>query len=162
MTPSPFPLGIIMLRSLLSRSLLALFGVVLLVSTGCGPSKGSPVTGKVVLPAAFKLADEDQVEVSFLPDDPKVKRGATAMAKPPGLTFTANTSETTGVLPGKYKIAVKVTPYMGSPGSQERKQKFDDAINKHYESYNTKLTYEVTAGAQSITIDLTKGTVTKD
>jgi hypothetical protein len=151
-----------MLRSLLSRSLLASFGVVLFLAAGCGPSKGAPVTGKVVLPANLKPADEDSVEVSFFPDDGKNKRGATAMAKPPGLTFTANSSETKGVLPGKYKIAVKVTPYMGSPGSQDRKLKFDDAINKAYDATSTKLTYEVAPGAQSITIDLTKGTVTKD
>jgi hypothetical protein len=161
MAPSPFLRRVIMLRSL-SRSLLALFGLVLLLSTGCGPGKGAPVSGKVILGPAFKVADEDSVEVSFIPDDPKVKRGATAIAKPPGLTFTANTTETTGVLPGKYKIAVKVTPYMGSPGSGDRKQLFDDKINKQFGALDTKMTYEVTAGTQSVTIDLTKGTVTKD
>jgi hypothetical protein len=154
-----------MLRSFLSRSPLALFGVALLFVTGCGSGKGAPVSGKVVLPNSIKLVDtagsEDRIEVIFVPDDPK-KKGTTATAKPPGLTFTANTPETTGVLPGKYKIAVNVSPYMGGPGSQERKQRLDDLINKQYAADTTKLTYEVTAGPQTITIDLTKGTVTKD
>jgi len=166
MTPSPFLLGTIMLRSLLCRSPLVLFGVFLLLATGCGPGKGAPVSGKVVLPGNLKLVDtanmEDEVEVTFIPDDPKVKRGATAKAKPPGLTFTANTSETTGVLPGHYKIAIKITPYGGAPGSQDRKQRFDDVINKAFDASTTKLSYDVVAGAQTITIDLTKGTVTKD
>jgi hypothetical protein len=153
-----------MSHQLFSRSLLVVFGVALLASTGCGPSKGAPVTGKVVLPAKVKLAEQDQIEVTFAPDDPKVKWGATGTATPPGLTFTLKTAEGTGVQPGKYKVGIQVKPYPGSPDYGKRKQAFDDLFNKKYEVGTTTLTFQVPASKDAInlTIDLDKGTVTKD
>jgi len=157
-----------MFRSLLSRALPALVGVVLLVSAGCGPGKGTPVSGKVVPPAGVKLADEDQIEINFVPDDPKVKRGAGGTAKPPGLTFTVAMSEGPGMLPGKYKVTVRITPYAGSPGFQERKQRLDDLLNKKFgEVGTTPLSFEVPASKDPVTVtidlrDVNKASVTKD
>jgi hypothetical protein len=150
----------------LGRPLLALIGLALLVVLGCGPGKGTVVSGKVVLPSGVTFEKDDQVAVTFTPDDPKLKRGAAGSGQASGkvseVTFTANTSETTGVLPGKYKIMVKITPYAGFPGSETRKKQLDDAFNKKYDT-TTTLSYEVTAGAaNNITIDLGKGTVTKN
>jgi len=159
---------LLMLRSLLCRSLLlSSLAVLVLVSAGCGPGKGTPTSGKVVLPKGLSFEKDDSVEIGFVPDDPKVKRGATATVAATGGSEVAfsnmNSAETTGVLPGKYKVTVKVTPYMGGPGSQGRKQKFDDAVNKKYEVSTTKLTYEVAAGAdQKVNIDLQAGTITKE
>jgi len=157
-----------MLHTLLSRSLLVLFGVALFASLGCGPGKGTPVSGKVVLPRSMAFEKDDQVEVTFIPTDGKVKRGATISIPAPGksseVTFTgANTSETTGVLPGTYKIAVKVTPYMGAPGSQDRGRIFADSVNKKYDPDVSKLTIDIPASTetQNLTIDLGAGTVTK-
>jgi len=157
-----------MSNTLLGRSVLLFFGVALLASAGCGPGKGTPVSGKVVLPGKMTFEKDDSVEIVFIPEDAK-KRGATVFATASGkssdVSFTnLNTAETTGVLPGKYKVTVKVTPYAGAPGSNERKRAFDDAINKQYDAIVSKLTYEVAAGSepQTITIDLGKGTVTKN
>jgi len=156
-----------MLRTRLGRPLLLSFGVLLLVATGCGPGKGTPVSGKVVLPAGYTFEKDDQVEVTFVPDDPKVNRGATANTKAQDkgseVTFTANTAETTGVLQGKYKVAVRITPYAGAPGSEGRKHKLEDAFNKKFMTDTTSLHYEVTGtDANNVTIDLGKGTVTKN
>jgi len=151
-----------MLHSRLHRPLLALFGLTLLLAVGCGVGKGTPTSGKLVLPQGVQLAETDSVEVTFFPDDPKVKRGATATVKTSDLSFTANTSETTGVLPGKYKIAVRITPYMGSPGTDKRVKALEP-LNQKFEREKTPLTFDVPAGNDTVnlTIDLAKGTVTK-
>jgi len=150
----------------LGSPLLALFGVALLVA-GCGPGKGAPVSAKVVLPPGLSLANNDQIEVTLVPDDPKVKRGASGRAegtdKATEVVVSAiNTSETTGVLPGKYKVAVRVTPYAGGQGSENRKRAFEDTINKKFATDTTPLTYEVTGDTNNISIDLGKRTVTKN
>jgi len=150
-----------MTRSLLSGSLFVLLAIGLLSSLGCGAPKGTAVTGKVIVPSQLKFGEGDQVEVTFVPEDSK-KPGASGVAKPPDFTFTAATPQTVGVLPGKYKIAVRIAPYLGAPGSEGRTAAFEK-VNENFNVIRTKLTYEVTAGApHDLTIDLTKGTVTKN
>ena len=137
---------------------------VLFVSTGCGgPGKGTPVSGKVVLPKDLKIQKDDSVSITFVPDGTDVKRAATSKFNADDLTFVADTSETTGVLPGKYKITFAITPYPGTPGSEARVRQINDGINSQFNESRTKLSYEVTAGGpNTITIDLGKGTVTRD
>ena len=65
-----------------------------------------------------------------------------------------------GVVLGKYKIAVQFKPYPGESGSDKREELFTP-INDYYHRDASKLTCEVT-GDSSITIDLAKGTVTKN
>lgn len=150
-----------MLYPRLCRLFLALFSLTLLLATGCGVGKGTPVSGKLVLPQGMQLAENDSVELVFFPDDPKVKRGATGTVKPADQSFVVNTSETTGVLPGKYKISVRITPYMGAPGMDKRRLALEP-LNKKFEQATTPLTFDVPAGdAVNLTIDLAKGTVTK-
>ncbi len=147
-------------RRCLTVAALALF----VFSAGCGgPGKGTPLSGKVVLPKDLKLQKEDSVSITFVPDGGDTTRAATAKLNAEDMTFTANTSETTGVLPGKYKITVSITPYPGTSGSETRVRQFNDGINKQFNDAQTKLSYEVTAGGpNTITIDLAKGTVTKN
>jgi hypothetical protein len=154
-----------MTRERLGRPILAL-GLLVLAVTGCGPGTGATVSGKVVLPAGWSFENEDAVEITLVPEDPTAKRSATASASGAArgteVSFTAHTPQTKGVLPGRYKLGVRITPYPGMPGSEARKTKLDGAINRKYEATKGALSYEVTDGAQTITIDLGKGTVTKN
>jgi hypothetical protein len=137
------------LRAILGSSLC------LLILAGCTGKKGVTVQGKVVLPPAVKLEESDVVSITFTPEGVKDK-GAGAQASPKDLSFAAK-----GVFPGKNRIGVKITPYMGSPGSEKRSEALAP-LNNMFGANNDKLTYEVTRDStQSITIDLTKGTVTK-
>ncbi len=152
MTPLP--------RRLLTVAALAIF----VLSTGCGgPGKGIPVSGKLVLPKNLKLQKDDSVSIMFVPDGGDVTRSASGKFNADDLTFVADTSETTGVLPGKYKITITITPYQGTPGSEARVRQINDGINKQFDETMTKLSYEVTSGGpNNITIDLEKKTVTKN
>ena len=147
-------------RHSLTAAVLSIF----VFSTGCGgPSKGTPVSGKVVLPKDIKLQKDDSISITFVPDGGDVKRAATSKFNADDLSFVADTSETTGVLPGKYKITVSIAPYPGTTGSDARVRQFNDGINNEFNESRTKLSYEVTAGGpNTITIDLAKGTVTKN
>jgi hypothetical protein len=142
-------------RRLLSVLALALG---LLALAGCG-QHGATVKGTVVLPPQVKLEENDSLIVILVPE------GENSVASPspvkPDLSFVSMGPTGKGVPPGKYKITVSLTPYMGSPEAEKRKPSLDP-INKQYDSAHTKLSYEVTSDPQqSITIDLAKGTVTK-
>ena len=66
-----------------------------------------------------------------------------------------------GLPPGKYKITVEAAPYSSGPDADQRRAVWN-AMNKLYNTTNSKLDYEVTTDpTQTITIDLVKGTVTK-
>jgi hypothetical protein len=148
-----------MLRTCRPRLLLVVTALCLLPLAGCG-TKGYTVTGKVVLPANVKMAADDSVTILFAPEDPK---GTSAPAEftPSDNTFVAKGPEGKGLPPGKYKVSVQITPYPGKPESAQRATQLS-GINSAYDLANTKMTYEVTKdSSQSITIDLTKGTVTK-
>jgi len=149
----------------LPRRLLAVAAFLIFVlSTGCGgPGKGTPLSGKLVLPKDMKLQKDDSVNITFVPDGGDVTRAATCKFNADDLSFVADTSETTGVLPGKYKITVSIIPYQGTLGSEARVRQINDGINKQFDETMTKLSYEVTAGgAKTITIDLAKSTITKN
>jgi len=143
-----------MLRASHVRSVLALTAFCLIFLAGCSGKKPVTVKGNVVLPANLKLEKEDTVSVTF---DPFTKGDlpGSAQASPTDGAFSVQ------VAPGKYKVAVRITPYAGTPNSQKRLEQLKP-YNEKYNASNTKLEYEVAAGAeQSITIDLDKGTVSK-
>jgi hypothetical protein len=126
--------------------------------TGCGGGK-SPVTvsGKLVLPNTLKLADTDNVTISFLPED-KADLPAMAMYSKESGTFECKTT----VGKAKYNITVRIDPYMGAPDAEKRAASFE-TVNNAFSRDATKLKYETTQdGKQSITVDLTAGTVTKN
>src|SRR5262249_4370810 len=101
-------------------------------------------------------------QLTFVPEDSK-KAGATAVAKAPELTFTANSGQAVGVLPGKYKITAKISAYMGQMGAEDKRGQAFEIYNRSYEAMTTPLNFEVTAGGPiNLTIDLDKGTVTKN
>jgi hypothetical protein len=124
---------------------------------GCGP-KGGQVKGTLVLPANVKLAENDAVQVSLIPESGKD-------TPPPGeftvadMSFQLKGIGGRGVPAGKYKVSVMVQPYGGADA--KRKPLFE-ALNEKYNPGKTPLTYDVTGDSvQTITIDLTKGAVTK-
>jgi hypothetical protein len=142
-----------MKKSLLPRyASIVCAGFSLVLLAGC-PSSGSTLTGTVVLPSSIKLGANDSVTVSLQPEE-KGKTGATAPVSASDMSFKA-----ADVAPGKYKIAVNITPY---PDSTEKTKKAVEPINEKYSNEKTSLRYEVTSDRnQSIAIDLDKGTVTK-
>jgi hypothetical protein len=124
------------------------------VLAGC--SKGVTVSGTTVFPSDLKLEKTDAVEIIFVPE--------TKGALVPVVSFIPDdkTLVARQVLPGKYKIAVKITPYMGLPESAKRVKEFE-GFNKTFDRSTTKLAYEATSdGNQSIVLDLAKGKVTKN
>lgn len=131
----------------------------LLVSAGCGGSQKGPVLkGTIVLPANVKMSENDSASINFAPNSEGAKQFS-ATVNPADLTFEASGSEGKGVVPGDYKITVILQPYV--PGESPQRKVFD-AINTRYDDGNSNLTCKVTNDPeQSITIDLSKGTVTK-
>jgi hypothetical protein len=126
----------------------------LLCTTGCSEKKVS-LSGKLVLPASVKLDATDTVNIVFIPEG---ENGVSASGawNAADRTFTVKDA-----VPGKYKITVRGTPYMGEKGADKRMTVFD-SINKANDAANTKLRYEITAEPQqSLTVDVDKGTVTK-
>jgi len=142
------------------RSRVPFFALVGLVAAlGCGGPKGVNVSGKITPPSGVKWVDTDNIEVRFVPDDPKAKSAsATFPAKDPSFSLK-------DVPPGKYKVAVTITPYAGEKDSDKRKRALDP-VNKKFDEAATKLQFEVPGGSGanstiSVTVDLAKETVTK-
>ncbi len=132
----------------------------LLVLPGCGKS-GATVKGTLVLPRNVKLMDTDSVRISFTPEDKK-GQGYPAKLSVADNSFVAQGPSKKGIPAGKYTVAVQLQPYMGSPHS-ERRAAYFASLNKNFNAAHSKLTYEVTAESpQTITIDIPKGTVTKN
>jgi hypothetical protein len=143
-----------MQQTLPLRSLLVAACLALLLVTGCS-ERTVTVDGKVVLPPAIKLAKDDAVSITFLPEAPG-KKAVTANFSTTDSTFVAN-----GLTTGKHKITAKFDPYPGLPDSAKRLAAFE-GINKKFDQTNSPLNYEVSNEAkQSITIEFDKGTVTK-
>jgi hypothetical protein len=141
-----------MFRSRARSQVVAACGLALLTLSGCTSAKTVTVDGKVVLPPKVKVSETDSITVAFTREDDATAPGGTATASPTGLTFEAN------VPPGKYKISVRVQAYAGMKDSQKRERELAQQM-----ASAPTLSYEVTGDArQSITIDLVKGTVTKN
>lgn len=141
---------------------LLVFAFGLLVVAGCGGGAGKKAAvlkGKVILPSNIKLGESDSASINFNPEtegDPNL----TAVVNPVDLTFTATGVKGKGTPPGNYKISVVLQPY--TPGVSPLRQACDE-LNNRYSDGSTPLSYNLTEEPQqSITIDLSKGTVTKN
>jgi len=108
--------------------------------------------GKLTLPAAPKLAPTDTIEIRLVPEDPKGKAG-TAQLTGKDSTFS------TKVVAGKYKVVVTITPYAGEKGSEDRLARLKD-INNKYSEKESKLSVTIAdqPAQQTMTLDLAKGT----
>jgi hypothetical protein len=150
-------------RNLLSRSLLGGIALTLLLLAGCGGKKTVPLKGKLVLPQGFTVAQNDSVQIVFVPEGAAPGPGnpqPVAVYNPSDSTFVVTAGKASGVPPGRYKIAVQITGYPG--GADAQRAKVLEGINGAYDQKASKMTYEVAPeGEQSITIDLGQGTVTK-
>jgi len=134
--------------------LLTLTLLTLITLVGCG-AKPIPVKGKVVLPQNVTLAQDDSAELRFVNEDPKGKSAATTLSNSDA-SFAAN------VIPGKYKIVLRITPYPGKPTSKQREQGLEP-VNNAFSEKNSKVIGDVSDKSdQSVTIDLVKGTVSSN
>lgn len=131
-----------------------------LVVPGCGPSREN-IKGTVVFPPAAPPKEGDAVTISFVPEE----RGGTVgygtfSAADRSFVVKGSSDGRSGIPPGKYKITVQASPYPG-PDADQRQAAWQN-LNNAYNTDNSKLNHEATgSGTQTITIDLTKGTVTK-
>jgi hypothetical protein len=133
----------------------------LLAAAGCGPSRQS-IKGTVVLPAGASLGEGDAVSINFVPEDRANPTGYGAFSAADRSFVVRGASDgVSGLPPGKYKITVSVNVYPG-PDSDQRRAAWE-AVNESYNTDHSKLNYEAAAGAaQTITIDLVKGTVARN
>ena len=144
-------------RTLRAGLTLAAASLGLLALTGCGGRAN--VKGALVLPQSVQLRTNDSVQVAFYPAEPNGVGAGLATYALGDKSFVAKAPDGKGLPPGKYKISVQVAPYPGSADSQWRAEQLAD-LNKAYAPASTNLTYDVTDAAnQSITVDLTRGTV---
>ena len=135
---------------------LCLLGVV-----GCGGGRPT-VKGTLTLPPTVQLKDNDSVQVMFIPADPNAKEVGAGIATydPANKTFVAKAADGKGLVPGKYKVSVSITPYPGSEDSGSTRA--DDIANALSNAANANLTYEVTSDySQTIDVDLVNGKITK-
>ncbi|HBI45310.1 MAG TPA: hypothetical protein DDY78_21030 [Planctomycetales bacterium] len=127
--------------------------------SGCGGRTAS-VKGTLDFPPNLTLMDTDQVSISFQPGDSKQGGGGLGIYTPTDKSFIVQSADGKGLPPGKYKVAVKIVPYPGSPDSEKRMASFSD-LNTKYDT-GASLSYDVTDEAtQNIVINLEKGTITK-
>jgi hypothetical protein len=150
-------------------SCLAVSAFCLLFLAGCG-KKTVEVKGKLILPAGMKLMDADPakkleadiVKVALVPED---SAGTASGGQVSNADMTFSTREgkkQAGTVPGKYKVTVKFSAYMGGADSQKRQEVFKK-FNKFYDATKTPLKVEIGDELeQSITVDLVKNTVTKN
>lgn len=125
---------------------------------GCGGAPAGSTVKVTVTSSKIKLDDTDSLEVIFTPEGTGTP--ATAIGNAKDQPLTAARGEMSGVLPGKYQLGVRVTPYAGM-APPDRVQSIE-RLNEVLAGSAASRTYEVTADKeQSITIDLDSNTVTK-
>jgi hypothetical protein len=131
--------------------------------SGCGGGSDGSVVKVSVTSSKVKLEDTDAVEVIFIPQGTPpagAPTNATVNGSIKDQPIPAGRGEIPGVLPGKYNLTVRITPYAGQ-AAPERVNAINE-LNKALEAGNSTRTYEVVAGQeQTITIDLDSNTVTK-
>lgn len=147
-----------MARTFRIPSLLVPLVICVLFLAGCG-KKSAAVKGTVVFPPNIKLAENDAGKIILVPETEGNPSASGAISSGDN-SFTVNGPTGKGVALGKYKITVRLNPYPGDPASDKREELFA-SVNDYYDTETSKLTCEVT-GDSSITIDLGKGTVTKN
>ncbi len=136
------------------QCLVAVVGLALLCLAGC-TSRSITVKGKLILPGKTKLGTNDTVNIVFMPEG-EGKKASAGIFNAADSTFVAK-----DVTPGKNRIEVKLTPYMGDPSETKRETAYE-ALNSKFGGGTSPLQYDVTNDPeQNITVDLDKGTVTK-
>jgi hypothetical protein len=156
----PFAWMTTMLRTRRFLPILTSALICLLALSGCGGKKAVTVKGKLVLPSNIKLDKTDVIQISFVPEDAK-DTTRSAKPSPTDLSFVVQNASGKGLVPGKYKVTAKIDVYPG-PDNKKREETFKQ-INQSYNLLKSKLIYEVTSDPeQTVTVDLTKGTVTKN
>ena len=127
--------------------------VCLVSSVGCGSKKGTPLTGKVLLPDKVKLDTNDTATVRFVSDQ-KGGPGAVGKVNPSDLTFTVE------VPPGSYKVGAEFVPYPGGKANDAHHKALKN-LSERFDAENSKMTYTVTSDSnQTITVNLKEGKVT--
>jgi hypothetical protein len=152
-------------RKLLSRSLLGGSVLTVLLLAGCGGGmKTVPVKGKLVLPQGLTVGQNDTVQIVFLPEMTTTGTAAAqpvAEYNPSDATFTVNLPKKNGIPPGKYKITVQISGYPSLTENPKRKE-YLESLNEKFSAKTTNLMCEVAPdGAQSFTVDMNQGTVSK-
>jgi hypothetical protein len=135
-------------------------GLCLLGLIGCGGlPKGELVEVSVIFAKNSGPLPEDQIDVTFVPEDPAARRGGGVLSAD-GKTTIKGTDKNTGLLPGKYAIMIHVNPMMPKRDSVRLKEL--EAFNKKYAESATPLHCELTGDpGQSIVIDLVNNKVKK-
>jgi len=140
-----------------SRRISLLIGLTTLTIIGCGGPPAASAVKVTVVSSKVKLEDTDSINVSFEPDGSGATAAASGSAKDQPLM--AKGSNSTGVMPGKYKLAVKISPYQGQAPERVRAM---GEFSQQFAVATTPLKCEITAEPeQAITIDLDAKTVTK-
>lgn len=130
----------------------AVMGLVLVA--GCGARTVS-VSGTLLVPSNVKVESKDSVNISFVPEG-EGKAASGVLDETDKTKFVAK-----DIVPGKYKVVVMISPYMGEKDSAKRQGAFLN-LNKRFSREETPLKYEVTADPQqSITVNLDTLGVTK-
>jgi hypothetical protein len=137
------------------RFFLPLAGLFLLLLAGCA-QRTANINGKLVLPQGMKLSQQDSVSIVFTPEDANNKTKAAIFSQPGDDTFAVK-----DLGPGKYKVSVSITAYMGDPDAAKRNTIFEQ-LNTKFGPGTPVLKYEVTnEPQQNITINVSDaGTIT--
>ena len=134
--------------------------IVASVLSGCGgPPAGSTVKVSVAS-TKVKLDDTDSLEIVFNPMDKGTPATGSGSVKDLPLPVSRVGEGAAGVLPGKYSVTVRITPYAGM--APPDRVAAITAFNANLDSTAANRMVEVTADKeQSFTIDLDSDTVTK-
>lgn len=125
---------------------------------GCDSAPTGSAVKVTVASQKLKLEETDSVEVIFTPQGTGTPATANGSVKDQPLA--AGRGETPGVLPGKYTLSVRITPYAGM-ATPQRVDAITESL-KQFEPNKSTLTYEVTSEKeQAITVDLDANAVKK-
>ncbi|HEX3150569.1 MAG TPA: carboxypeptidase-like regulatory domain-containing protein [Gemmataceae bacterium] len=140
----------------MSRSSLAALALCFLIATGCGPSKGYPVSGKVLVngqPAAGAI-----VVLTPVSNPGTMDKKPSGMTKEDGTFELMTFKEGDGAPPGDYLVSIiwpgkpksSGTPKGLSGGEDERASSTDQLRGKYSDPQNSGLTVKIEAKANQL------------
>ncbi len=146
----------------------SVMAVAVLAPIGCGGGKGSKIqfTGKLILPTGATIEKDDIAEVNFAPEEANGVAAEAKVSTDQSFTLKSALDRKSGPMPGKYKVTVQIIPYdkNADPKDKAKQDRLNQlkTLNEKYNVKNSPLTYTITSdNAQSVTIDLVKGTISK-